>query len=295
MSVRIKGCGCDCAAMPADPCVACGGGRYQIECRSRAGTATLCGYSEYTTPSTPPKKYRRKTFGGNLFARIMTTCDVGGTVLRTHESSFSGVNLYNALTCAVTRGSASTGTALGHTAFDDINNTSFADSYVDGDGGHSLETLTRTSKSVVYVPGIGCPQICGTCCSSRDTTCAAATEQLAMEDKEEDAMARSPAEWSNWGGVVGCCTTKAARGAGVFSFAYEQSEYRLRFAGAAGSVVNVELTFTRTGFAPFTTVVQGFPTSPSFPTDPETGWTVFQIEARSGGTTCLAGHKPYNP
>lgn len=54
--LRSKGC-CDCRG--------CG-----LECRSKSGTATLCGFSEFTNPSTPPRKYRRKTITGKV-----TQCD----------------------------------------------------------------------------------------------------------------------------------------------------------------------------------------------------------------------------
>lgn len=268
----------------------CGSGGFQYQCRSREGTATLCGYPEYTTPSTPPKKYRQKTFGGSLFAEIISTCDGGGTILRTHQSAFSGVNTYNAATCVATKGSVSTGTAAGHSGFDDINVFSFADNYVTIDGGHGVETYTRTSKSVVYTPGTGCPQVCGTCCASRQTSCDAATETLAQEDTEEAAMARAEADWSEWG-AGGCCTSKQPRGAGVFTFGFTEAEYRIRVKGEPGQLINLLLTFTRTDGDPYEEIRQFVAAGPEYTDD----WQVFSIVASAGHGTCLASVRLYTP
>jgi hypothetical protein len=47
--------GCDCEVVPC-----------ALSCDKKESTATLCGFDEYTDPSSPPKKYRRKTTSGTL-------------------------------------------------------------------------------------------------------------------------------------------------------------------------------------------------------------------------------------
>lgn len=48
-------------------CACCGGGsNCGLECQFKAGFAELCGYSEFTEPSLPPKKYKRKTITGSM-------------------------------------------------------------------------------------------------------------------------------------------------------------------------------------------------------------------------------------
>jgi hypothetical protein len=54
---------CTCAEKAADPCLCAGSICIPVglECRTRDGLAELCGYSEYTSPSVPPRKFRRET------------------------------------------------------------------------------------------------------------------------------------------------------------------------------------------------------------------------------------------
>lgn len=53
---------CDCEKMTG-PCD-CIQLQCTFSCQSKAGIATLCGWSEYGTPSTPPKKYRKRDVQG---------------------------------------------------------------------------------------------------------------------------------------------------------------------------------------------------------------------------------------
>lgn len=49
----------------------------------KAGTASLCGFSEYTDPSVPPKKYRLLTTNGS----VGYTCSTGGSGTRTQTGT----------------------------------------------------------------------------------------------------------------------------------------------------------------------------------------------------------------
>lgn len=53
------------------PCQCCGSCvSVAYECRIRGGVAELIGFSEFTSPSTPPKKYRVKTLSGEVTSSI---------------------------------------------------------------------------------------------------------------------------------------------------------------------------------------------------------------------------------
>jgi hypothetical protein len=81
---RLKGAGtngcCPCDQFVNCDCgpIACG-----VECQSKNGTATLCGFSEFTTPSTPPKKYRKRAKTGTMYQATWPTVscpqDAGST------------------------------------------------------------------------------------------------------------------------------------------------------------------------------------------------------------------------
>lgn len=60
----ISGGCCDCSQHVGCDC---GGASCQINCRSKAENAELCGYPEFGTPSDPPKKYRKKVWAGTMF------------------------------------------------------------------------------------------------------------------------------------------------------------------------------------------------------------------------------------
>lgn len=64
-----------CPCSNQDGCQ-CSGGNCSLQCRTRVGTATLCGFDEFGTPSNPPRKFRKKTVktdSGDPFK----TCDYG--------------------------------------------------------------------------------------------------------------------------------------------------------------------------------------------------------------------------
>ncbi|MCW5549160.1 MAG: hypothetical protein KIT44_09370 [Opitutaceae bacterium] len=60
------GSGCCTCDKQLTPCN-CSGPGCTIQCRSRSGFAQLCGYDEFTEPSDPPKKYRKRRVTGDLY------------------------------------------------------------------------------------------------------------------------------------------------------------------------------------------------------------------------------------
>jgi hypothetical protein len=69
-----------------------------LQCRTRGGTATLCGYSEYTSASTPPKKYRERSFSGVVnWDKFKTNC--AGGIACQYNDTFSGEIIYDLENC----------------------------------------------------------------------------------------------------------------------------------------------------------------------------------------------------
>ncbi len=68
------GC-CDCANTPTSGCD-CSAFPCSRSCRAKAGTAELCGFAEFTSPSTPPKKYlQRRMIGGMTVQQFYANLD----------------------------------------------------------------------------------------------------------------------------------------------------------------------------------------------------------------------------
>ena len=71
-----------------------------VSSRSRGGTATLVGFSEYTTPTTPPRKFLQITFSGVATIHIGLSDCV--TAICTNEGTISGGRSYNPATGVIT-------------------------------------------------------------------------------------------------------------------------------------------------------------------------------------------------
>lgn len=281
MSYRIKGCGCDCATMPADPCQPCNAGAFQIQCRSRTGTATLCGYGEFTTPSVPPKKYKIITLSGASRQISHDADGCGGSVIGVLEYVYTGSCQYEpASSCALVENGS--WKQLFNGSVISSGSTCHINTFVCP----ALPVLSRTQKS--FTPNPPCAGGGG----NSNECVVSATETLSGEDTEEAAMSRVSPTWTAWG-EGGCCTGKELRGPGVFSFDFTEAQYRIRVAGTPGEPINIEITFSRTDGAPYTETRQFVPTSVSFPENSEEGWQAFSITASAGKQTCLSGARIY--
>jgi hypothetical protein len=287
---RIKGCGCDCATIPADPCQPCNAGAFQIRCRSRTGTAILVGYNEFTAASNPPKKYRVKQFGGSFLIQRFESPGCTGAQLFRCDATFSGSNTINDAGVETIGGqwSGPSGTGPISTVGDRLCNAFFGGLNTN----QVLSRLRQTYRPMAGNGNVGCSDLDGV---SYQNSGNSGFDQLSSEDTEEAAMARAIAPWGPWGGLSSCCTNKEARGAGIFSMSFTQSEYQIRVAGSPGSPVMVELTFSRSPGAPYSSVFQDIAQSLTFPADPEAGWTSFLVSAPSGGSSCLESARLYVP
>lgn len=196
---------------------------------SEAGTATLIGFSEYTTPSTPPKKYRIQTLGGfwktcNWIDPLSTVC--AGNPNDIDREVYSGTYSYDALTGATTnaqlrqygRDALSGGPTMPCStdpAFDSSGQPlpTFTPTYT----AFAVLVTTPTSKTWTYPTT--CFQPSGTFSRRNDgeVTCV-----LSDEDTEDDAIVRA-AKTSGTSNQA----YRETRGAGDFTFLFRDVDVTL--------------------------------------------------------------------
>lgn len=202
-----------------------------LECRTRGGTAELCGYDELV-PSAPPRKYRRKI----VTTDVTWTCTGGGCTEGCRRGAIV-TQVWGDTTC-VEGGQSWEPIAPGVELSDAL-----------CPGNHSIQEETAVLRREVW----SAPGLWGgiTCCalsaymvdalSARDT-------ELHDEDTEAQAITRLLAgaggTWGGWTGIgdtpglcaaATCCRAAyEARGAG-WTFDYRQAQWRV-MTGGAGTV-----------------------------------------------------------
>lgn len=225
------------------PCcgVCLSAGTALFQCRIRGGTAALCGYDEFTSPSTPPKKYRRKTLAGTFNRQVY----VGAGCVTTNCNDFytySGHCDYDAATCALTVGGqvARTGTCPNNTnPICDLLVNQEGIGYV-GDvlvSTQTVQTLTNDKACYHAFPSVRC-------------LTDGATATLSIEDTETAAIARLLAgaggTWGAWitSGAAGCtgtppscCLARFEQRTTLFTFVYQESQWRITDTGLTPSTL----------------------------------------------------------
>jgi hypothetical protein len=246
MSATIPDCGCDCAPNQ-DPCAPCGGAiGITTLCRIQTGSATLCGNSEYTTPSTPPKKYLKRELSGSMTVKSWNSgvCGVGALQAGTCIVQLSGVNSFSPTAggcgsetigaTATTEGGGGGGPSTNPCS--SIGNV-FCALSCNGAEVTTINKTRRTRKLTFVGGGTGCV---GGCEVAGDE----ATEQLSDEDTEQTAMARSAAAWSDWQPLGFCCAGIELRTSG-FTFGFQKAEQRITLSGPPGRLVNIDVPYSR--------------------------------------------------
>ncbi len=176
---------------------------------SKISGASLVGYGEYATPSSPPKKYRVRTFTGGL-----TYCQYNGGAICSAPSngavvrSYSGACTYDVSTGAFSStalatwdthyvsGTCSGGGTISHPGWSDCTIPSTYDIY---DSGLNYVNLTPTTREII---GFGLCATVGGGFGYKST--GSATETLTGEDTDADAIARllATGTWSGYGPFV---------------------------------------------------------------------------------------------
>jgi hypothetical protein len=205
---------------------------YQV--RTRGGTATLIGFSEITSPSTPPKKYLVCTFSGSRRGDVFGNDACSGTGMGFFDITYSGLAEYSATTgLLISSGNqaVSINGAL-------VRNEALSGPIINGASCFGIETLTQTTATQIgsgaccFVPSEGLFQLHS---ETRIST-------LSAEDTEEDAIARvsgSFGDWTEFGVINAEIAWTYTRTTG-FSFSAQEAEVRVTVEDfGAGLTVNV--------------------------------------------------------
>lgn len=319
MAATLLGCGCQCSAN-VDPCN-CAGATVSLECRQRTGVATIRGWSELTDPSLPPRKYKIAQYSGSATARKYSdNVDVGcgeGNIDTTTVAA-SGQKAWNVVTdtqepsaatltwtyvqtsgLPTTDGGSCTvpGAPVGVGFFMSGCSSRLNEFNVDAD------TKTRMRRgiwgAVVTVPpgdpdypAIGCREITTTTPDFALEAEGVVEINLTSEDTEDDAIDRSGAVWSAWttGPTGVCCAGKETRGAGDFTFGFNDAEYRLKAVGAPNALVNVEVFFMRRAYGSSGAYAEAYSETVQLSAGAtgEGDWQTFQVPNDSGFETCIS-------
>ncbi len=218
-----------------------------LNCRVRGGTATLIGYSEFVSPSTPPKKYRKKAFSGrNDRCNFNSAADCNaGTPIQGSDASVFG------LTCQYDK-------TTGLLSSTGLNQT--LQNFGTCPASTLLSTSTDCSANLTAGTQVGVTQtqtsqaryVIGQCILSGSVYSQVTTSlkiNLSDEDLETDAIARLLAgaggTWGAWtapgslgctGSPASCCLAEYEQRTSAFSFAYDESQARVQVSGLANGM-----------------------------------------------------------
>ncbi len=216
VTVTITTPGCTCCT----PCVL-----GTLSCRTRGGTATLCGFSELTSPTTPPRKYRKCTNDQSTTITCSGACGGSGSFTCT-DSPNPTYPQYNKDTCGFTGGvrlQCTDGFGYDTDCYDRFS-----------PGCNIRFTTTQTSITPFLTSGDAC---CGgTGCGNGLATSVSGSITISDEDTEADALARlmagSGGTWSSWsaGSSTTCLAQYQQRTTG-FSFQYQEAQWRITASG----------------------------------------------------------------
>lgn len=141
-----------------------------LECKTRSGTAYMCGYDEWASPSNPPKKYL--------------------TLVEDYANTYDG---YCLMTCAGTSHkipSSGGGCANDPGVHDSCGTLKGPYDYRHNGGGNLTITDTPTVRTLTHAYPWG----------------GGGTIVLSDEDTDTDAEARIADDWGNWGKIENCAT-----------------------------------------------------------------------------------------
>jgi hypothetical protein len=222
------------SATTGTTCACCGTlSAVTLQCRTRGGTATLCGYSEWDThASTPPKKYRTLTQGGAYTFVFYTdlTCTTRDMGKSNVVCTWAGTCTYNESNCALTQGGTQD---CGGGPSTNCGNL----------GGDFQPNSADTNTSATTVQAI----VTGTCRigggSQGKYEAANQFATLSDEDTEQDAIDRLIPDPDAWGGFLSpgasgctgtpppCCLARWEERTSGFSFVYQEAQYRVTASG----------------------------------------------------------------
>lgn len=246
------------------PCCNTAANYVSMDCRTRGGVASLCGYPEYVTPGTPPAYYLVRTLSGALVQRHWTSgnCTTG---LDCSESfTYSGACSYDANTCVLTTGGNRTESGSGVACVPG----SVATCVVGFNAAlHDYEILTPMVRTVANDGGF-----CFSSGASLMRSACSCAESLSSPDTDDNAISRleAVAAFSAWGaaGAPGCTANYESRTANTFHFQDAQYRANVNLANSTSYTLRAEVWRAPYGFTnyalysyqmtPFTTNATGF-------------------------------------
>lgn len=210
-------CGCCPITPPANT----------LECRTRGGSAVLCGFDENVGyESSPPKRYKTKTLSGGWSYDRFTT---GACALLAcnETAAFSGACVIDpSVTCFIPVSAAS----VTFTGCSPLTKATCGITSDRNPCGDFVTTIDATSVAIT----LGSSACTGAC----EGISANALQVLTDEDTEADAIARviidSP--WGAWlSGTTAHCTCSWEIRSTGYSFTYIEAQFKYTAAGLAPS------------------------------------------------------------
>lgn len=176
--------GCDCETLIPST----------LSCENKAGSAILCGYPEWDSPSDPPKYYRRCTAAGGTSWK--SGCQAGcSDCAYIINESLSGEGLYNKLTCETTNDMILTSSLNGG----ESSVIGITPSYpVIESYGIGTVNIDNILSSTVVQSAIGSPACRDNTIGWAEILSTTGTKTLSDEDTDADAEARAAAAISTW-------------------------------------------------------------------------------------------------
>jgi hypothetical protein len=210
-----------------------------LQCRTRGGTATLCGFDEYTDISTPPKKYRIKTMGGDLMSLRCQYSDAScSTPSQSDGTKREGTCEYNVSNCALV--SSMTTTVYQNAGCPAATIIATDNTCVGSFGSVAGMTLTTARIQQTRTGDDVCNLVSGIYEKRTGTQ----IQTLSEEDTEQDALDRLLAgaggTWDSWRSPGGtgctgtpppCCLARWEERTSGFSFVYQEAQYRVTASG----------------------------------------------------------------
>lgn len=218
----------------------------KLECRTKGGIATLCGFSEFCNASTPPKKYLIDTISGQMYICYFgKTPACVGALTDTDTYPYSGQFIYDPA-AGCTRNSltiphyikigaplCAPQMAVGATNWS-------PNPFVPGACSESGPNYTFARTSITCVKqydGSTCMPPVGV--TEYYIMYGSRMDSLSSEDTEFAAITRllAGASWSSWGTVgagctnPSCCLAQYESRTSGFSLSYQDSEYRISTTG----------------------------------------------------------------
>lgn len=212
-----------CCATPPPSC---------LYCSAKSGSPSLCGFSEFTSPSTPPKKYLKAVINVSRSSAAVhnagTTCNAGAAFCVASKTTDIGTIELSSSTCAPTTYATKTVYRQPDPAV-----CGLVVDYTDGVGTlpsmncSGSPTQTQTTSTDTFSSST--PLFCGDgSAAGTSTDDCSADATLSVEDTDANAVARFQAAtaWGDPSNTADCIAKYQQRVSG-FSFAFTDVQWTI--------------------------------------------------------------------